>query len=357
MQSLKNIKLTNFRNFKTQDFKFEKNITVLIGDNAQGKSNFLESIYILATAKSPKAEKDEELIKYGESFLRIDCLLEDKISLEIAIQNNEGFLQKKVRVNGIPRRVSEYSTNFAVILFSPEDINLVNGSPSLRRDHLDQIISQVDKKYKKAVSNYENIITRKNKILKSIREKQGRVEELSYWSDQQIILGQIISLKRRDFFEFINKVEKKFGEFAFKYLESEITNERLKSYLEKEVDAAASLIGPHRDDFLFLLRSSSETEDDIGRNLSRFGSRGEQRTAVLDLKLAQVSYVENALGKRPVLLLDDIFSELDLSHRQHVIDLSHLQQTIIATVEFDDYLKEQFKDSKVVMVEKGKIEG
>lgn len=348
MQGLKSIKLTNFRNFQDQDFKFKKNITVLIGDNAQGKSNFLESIYFLATAKSPKAERDEELIKYGESFLRIDCLLEDKINLEIAIQNKEGFLQKKVKVNGIPRRVSEYSTNFAVILFSPEDINLVNGSPSLRRDHIDQVVSQIDRNYKKAVSEYENIITRKNKILKSIREKQGKVEELSYWSDQQIILGKIISIKRREFFEYINKVERKFGEFVFKYLESEITNEKLKTYLQKEVDAAASLIGPHRDDFLFLLKET---------DLSRFGSRGEQRTAVLDLKLAQVSYVENILGKRPVLLLDDIFSELDVSHRQHVIDLSALQQTIIATVEFDDYLKEQFKDSKVVTVEKGKIKG
>lgn len=346
MQILKSIKLTNFRNCQTQNFKFEKNITILIGDNAQGKSNFLESIYFLATGKSNRADKEEELIRYGERFLTVESLLEDKITLEIAVQINEGFLQKKVRVNGIPRKVSDYATYFAVILFSPEDINLVGGPPSLRRDHIDQIISQVDRNYKKAVSSYENIIMRKNKILKSIRERQGKVEELSYWLDQQIILGQIISLKRREFFEFINKVERKFGEFAFKYLESEITNERLKEYLENEIDAAASLIGPHRDDFLFLLKDL---------DLAKFGSRGEQRTAVLDLKLAQVSFVENILGKRPVLLLDDIFSELDVSHRKHVIALAALQQTVIATVEFDGYLKEQFKASKVVRVKKGKI--
>lgn len=341
-------------------FEFKKPVTLLIGDNAQGKSNFLESIYYLATAKSPKAEKDEELIKYGESVLRVEGKISeisrvsgsvksvdsDHTDLEIVLQMEEGRLQKRVRVNGIPRRVFDYSTNLTVVLFSPEDVNLVTGSPSLRRDHIDQIIFQVDKNYKKAVSSYENIITRKNKILKRIREREGRVEELTYWSDQQILLGQIISIKRKEFFDFINGVEKKFGEFTFEYLENTISNERLKQYLQKEIDAASSLIGPQRDDFSFKLKEA---------DLAKFGSRGEQRTAVLDIKLAEVSFIENILGSRPILLLDDIFSELDISHRQHVVDLSFLQQTVIATVEFDEYLKEAFKEGSLNRVKKAQL--
>lgn len=342
---LKSIKLTNFRNYSASSFEFKKPVTLFIGDNAQGKSNFLESIYYLATAKSPKAEKDEELIKYEENVLQVEGRVSE-VSLEIALQVSEGSLQKRIKVNGIPRRVFDYSTNLTVVLFSPEDVNLVTGSPSLRREHLDQIISQVDKHYKKAVSGYKNIITRKNKILKRIREREGRVEELTYWSDQQIILGQIISMQRREFFDFINGVEKKFGEFTFEYLENSISRERLKQYLEKEIDCASSLIGPQRDDFAFRLKEV---------DLTKYGSRGEQRTAVLDLKLAEVSFIEQILGRRPVLLLDDIFSELDISHRKHVIDLSFLQQTIITTVEFGDYLKEAFKESSLNRVKKAQI--
>jgi DNA replication and repair protein RecF len=342
---LKNLKLTNFRNYPTLDFKFKNQITVLIGDNAQGKSNFLESIYFLSTTKSPKADKDEELIKQGESYLRVMGKV-DETDLEIALQLVESSLRKRVKVNGIGKRVADYAANLAVVLFAPEDVNLVTGSPSLRRAHLDQTLSQIDREYKKALSGYENVVTRKNRVLKAINEDQARTDELTFWTDQQLILGTILSIKREEFFKFVNSVEKKFGAYKFEYLPNPISAERLKEYQGREIAATNSLVGPHRDDFLFTLE---------GKDLAKYGSRGEQRTAVLDLKLAEVAYIEATLGSRPIFLLDDIFSELDDAHREHVIELSKMQQTIIATVEFDHYLQKALKEAEWWSVNTGQI--
>lgn len=343
---LKSLKLKNFRNYSELDFKFSKKITVLIGNNAQGKTNFLESVYFLATTKSPKAESDDELIRYGQDILRVEGENDNKVSLEISIQSTEGNLLKKVKVNRVPRRVFDYSSNLVVVLFAPENVNLVTGSPSLRRNFLDTTISQIDRNYKRALSNYEQLITRKNKVSKRIREGLSKRDELSYWLDQQLDLAQILIAKRVEFFKFINSIERKFGSFNYQYIQSEINKQKLNDYLDREIASASSLIGPHRDDFLFFLGD---------RDLAKFGSRGEQRTAVLDLKFAEVSFLERELSDRPILLLDDIFSELDNIHRTHVIDLSNSQQTIISTVEWDDHLEKSFEDAGLYLVVNGNI--
>ncbi len=348
---LKTLNITNFRNYSHLTFHFKNQITVLIGDNAQGKSNFLEAIYFLASSKSPKADKDEELIKQADEFLRIEGEIEmdskqEKTSLEIAMQMVEGRLKKKVKVNGIARRVGDYVSNLAVVLFAPEDVNLVTGSPSLRRNHLDQLLSQIDREYKKSLTHYENVVSRKNRILKAINEGIAGTDQLMYWSNQQAMSGEIISRKRKEFFKFINLMERKFGDYKFDYAQSVINTERLKEYQGREVAAMNSLIGPHRDDFLFTFNN---------KDLAKYGSRGEQRTSVLDLKIAEVSFAETILGTRPVLLLDDIFSELDEDHRQHVVDLSKLQQTVIATVEFDKFLKDALKGAELHAVKNGGV--
>lgn len=342
---LKHLKLTNFRNFIQCDFNFQTPATILVGDNAQGKSNFLESIYYLATTKSDRVDKEEELIRYGEDFLRVEGLA-GNTNLEIAIQVIDHQLKKRVKVNGIPRRVIDYSGNLAVVMFSPEDINLVTGPPSLRRTHLDHVLSQVDRHYRKAIINYEEVVVRKNRILKAIREKLASVDQLTFWSDQQIRLAEVVTEQRRQFFESVNSVEKKIGQFQFEYLENILSQERLADYQVREIDTATSLIGPHRDDFVFKLE---------GRDLSRFGSRGEQRTAVLDLKMAELIVMERSLGDRPILLLDDIFSELDLEHRKHVVELVKLQQTIITSVEEDGFLNKAFTGAKILAVANGQL--
>lgn len=345
---LLNLKLQNFRNYSNLDFPFANSVTVLTGENAQGKTNFLESIYILATSKSAKADKDEELIKEGESHLRVegDVEGEEVVKLEVGMLIQEGKLSKKTRVNGIPRRAADYCLNLAVVFFTPENINLVTGSPSLRRYHLDQTLSQSDRTYKRTLTTYENIVVRKNKVLKSIQEGFAKKDQLTYWTDQQILLGAVLSQKRQEYFEFINQVEKKFGAFNYQYKPSLVTLERLKEYEDREIASASSLVGPHRDDFGFFLEA---------RDLSKYGSRGEQRTAVLDMKFSEVEFMEKVLGQRPVLLLDDIFSELDTSHRQHVIDLSFQQQTVIASVDWDDSLATALEKAQIIKVTNGKI--
>lgn len=344
---LKNISVANFRNYSKQKFDFKNSITILLGDNAQGKSNFLEAIYFLANAKSQKASEDIELIKEREDFLKVEGIA-DGVHLEVAIQNLDGEFKKRIKINGIPKRVSDYSENLAVVLFSPEDINLVTGSPNLRRNYINLAISQIDKAYKKILSSYENVIIRKNKVLKKIKEGFGREDELLFWTDQQILLGAVLTEKRKNFFDFINNAETKFGQFKFIYRGNVVSKERLREYQAKEIEAAGSLIGPQRDDFDFYLE---------GMNLSRFGSRGERRTAVLDLKMAELSFIEDVLKSRPLLLLDDIFSELDDLHKMHVLSLTKLQQTIIASVELDPHLKNKFKDAAMIYVENGKLIG
>lgn len=349
---LRKIKLTNFRNYNSTNHEFNSRVTILLGNNAQGKSNFLEALYFLSTTKSPRADRDEELIKYGEEVLRVEGEVEVSHSesflanLEIAMQLSDGRAKKHIKLNGISKRVSDYCGNLAIVLFSPEDINLVTGSPSLRRSHIDHVLFQVDRQYKRAVSSYEDVLVRKNKVLKAIRENIASFDQLVFWTDQQLEMGKIITEKRREFFNFINGLDKQFGNFNFEYLESTLSRERLLEYQSKEVDAAMSLIGPHRDDFVFNLD---------GYDLSKYGSRGEQRTAVLDLKIAETSFIEEKLGQRPILLLDDIFSELDMRHKKHVVEISKLQQTIIASVELDSFLKTQYKTAKVARVESGHI--
>lgn len=346
---LKTIKLTNFRNYSAQQLEFEKPVTLLIGNNAQGKSNFLEAIYFLATTKSLRADQEGEIIRSGEGFVRVEGKLErggEEINLQIGLQLNEGQIRKKVALNNIPRRVLDYTGQLVAVLFSPQDINLVNGSPSLRRAHIDHVLLQVDRPYKKAVADYEEVVTKKNKILKRIKEGVGRLDELTYWAQQQVLSGQIISEKRRSFFRFLNGLEKKFGNFRFDYLENILTADRLKEYQSRELAAAASLIGPHRDDFQFLL---------AGQDLAKFGSRGEQRTAVLQLKLSELEFMEQAIGERPILLLDDIFSELDLKHREYVVEAAGFQQTIITTIEPEEVPQSLSLQADIFQVEGGKI--
>lgn len=347
---LKSLQLQNFRNLINTKIDFEKDSIVLRGDNAQGKTNFLESIYFLSTGKPIKTETDEETIRFEESSVNVEGVVETSENIEIAIsaiiQNFNGGLRKRFLVNGVPRRLLDYLGNLVTVFFRPEDIELVTGSPSFRRDYIDQTIGQVDREYRKVVSNYLKVITRKNKLLKSIREGFSKKDELIFWNSEQLRLGLILQEKRVNFFETINSFEKKFGDFEYKYLPNKISESKLREVEEREIFAAVSLLGPHRDDFTFYLGE---------KDLAKYGSRGEQRTAVLDLKITELSYFENILGERPILLLDDIFSELDESHRGHVLSLSKLQQTIIATVEYDDYLKDALRKSQILNVKNGVI--
>ncbi|MBI2020764.1 DNA replication and repair protein RecF [Candidatus Daviesbacteria bacterium] len=346
---LKSLNLTNFRNYPALKLQFDQRPTILVGNNAAGKSNLLEAIYLLSTAKSIRVENEDELIKEGEEFLRVEGFLTEPETELLVIINKptqQVIFRKKVLVNGISRRTVDFIGNLPAVIFYPSDINMVTGAPSLRRWHLDLALAQIDLDYKKSLTLYEQFLIARNRVLKSIREGKGRLNELDYWTEELVGKGKVISEKRKTFFEFINNLEKPLGEFLFYYKGSEITHEKLVETNGREVAAAATLIGPHRDDFVVMLE---------GRHLSHFGSRGEQRTATLAFKLAQLEYMAKILGKRPILLLDDVFSELDANHRAHVVEVVGKQQTIIATVELENIPKSFLDSSRILQVENGKI--
>ena len=345
---LKQINLTNFRNYSHLELNFDHRPTVLAGNNAVGKSNILEAIHLLSIAKSLRVETEDELIKDQESFARVEGLLTDPdTALLVLINRSTGVsFRKKVLVNGISKRVVDFIGNLPAVIFYPQDINMVAGSPSLRRWHLDLGLAQIDSDYKRSLTAYEQFLTARNRVLKRIREGKGKVAELDYWTEELVKEGEAISVKREEFFNFINQLQTPLGEFRFEYQRSELTKERLSQTNGREIAAAATLIGPHRDDFEILLDS---------RNLAHFGSRGEQRTATLAFKLAQLEYMAKILGQRPVLLLDDVFSELDAAHRAHVVEIVFKQQTIIATVELENIPKVFLAQVRILRVEDGKI--
>ncbi|MBU1000737.1 DNA replication/repair protein RecF [Patescibacteria group bacterium] len=366
---LKRLDLTNFRNYSNFELNFDQRPTVFIGNNAVGKSNLLEAIYLLSTTKSLRVKKEEELIKEGKEFTKVEGFLvenesaliqgevigaETELLVIINRPTEEVEFKKKVLVNGIPRRITDFIGNLPAVIFYPADINLVTGSPSLRRWHLDLVLVQIDSNYKKALTSYEQFLTARNRVLKRIREGYGKKDELDYWTDGLIEQGKVISEKRKSFFEYtrqvplfaINSLEKSLGKFRFAYKPSEVTVEKLIETNSREVAVAATLIGPHRDDFDILLE---------GHNLANYGSRGEQRTATLVFKLVQLEYMAKVLGKRPILLLDDVFSELDANHRAHVVEVVSKQQTIIATVELGNIPKSFSDKARILRLEDGKF--
>jgi len=346
---LKQLKLTNFRNYSNLDLNLDERPTILLGDNGAGKSNILEAIYFLSTTKSQRVDQESELVKEGEAISRVEGLIEKEgeTSLEINMtQDKEIGFSKRLKVNGVPRRVMDFVGNLPAIIFYPSDINMVTGSPSLRRWHLDLSLAQVDVEYKRMLTLYEQILVNRNRVLKRIKEGEGKVDELDFWSRELLKVGLVVIQKRQDFFEFINKVKTDLGDFSYVYQQSELTAERLDQYSSREIAASSTLIGPHRDDFLFFQK---------GRNIAHFGSRGEQRTSTLAFKLSTLEFMASKIGVRPVLLLDDVFSELDGKNRTHVTEIAKLQQTVISTVELENISDEFLKSSRVLKVKDGKI--
>lgn len=347
---IKKLFLSNFRNYSKLELGLDERPTILTGNNAVGKSNLLEAIYLLSTTKSQRVDSESELIKQGESLFRVEGVVGEEdgedTTLEIVTQNsNEEGFSKRLKVNGVGRRVVDFIGNLPAVIFYPSDINMVTGPPNLRRWHLDLALAQIDLSYKKALTLYEQHISARNKLLKAIKEGESKVDELTFWTDELIKNGVLISDARAAFFQNIN-ITQPLGNFVFEYKQSLITSERSKEYQSKEIAAGVTLIGPHRDDFTLKLAD---------RNLAHFGSRGEQRTATLSFKLAQLEYMALTLGKKPILLLDDVFSELDATHRASVVEIVSRQQTIIAIVELENIPKEFLSSARILKVENGKV--
>jgi DNA replication and repair protein RecF len=344
---VKSIQLSNFRNFRSKSLEFSDKITVISGPNATGKTNILESLFLLSTGRSFKARVESESIKYEESIASITGVISDA-KLEVKItRGDNGWPKKKLLVNGVPKRMIDFAGNFKVVLFGPWDMDLVTASPSLRRKFLDGVLCQVDREYRRSILSYEKGIRQRNKLLYHIREdlstpfgrsgQLGYRSQLLFWNQLLIKNGNYITEAREKFIEFCNSTYSLSTiRYSLNYDRSVISEGRLEQYKNEEVAAATTLVGPHRDDFVFF--------KDNKRELAAYGSRGEQRMGILWLKMAELDYIEKAgqsanpstssgSDSRPTLLLDDIFSELDDSHREVVVNMIGNQQTIITTAD------------------------
>lgn len=375
---IKKLILKDFRNFEKKDFEFSDKTTVIIGENAKGKTNILESIFLLATGKSFRARVEEEMVGYDAEVARVSGIVDSgswvvdsekteivksqdtnhqppTTKLEVVLTRGkikigddkyEKVPKKKLLVNSISKRLFNFAGNLKVVLFGPWDMDLVTESPSIRRKFLDTVLGQVDREYRRASLSYEKGLKQRNKLLFRIREEGLSRSSLMFWDQLLIKNGNYISDKRREFIEFVNSTEDPQGQdFSLIYDSSEISEGRLDKYKNEEVSAGTTLVGPHRDDFQFSI-TNKELSKKRKRDLARYGSRGEQRMGVLWLKLAELSFIKEKTEEIPTLLLDDIFSELDHLHRNIVIDIAKGQQTIITTA--DEHFLEGIKEKHLI---------
>ena len=335
---IKAIKLTDFRNFKAKTLKFSDGITTIVGPNATGKTNILESLFLLSTAKSFKARMEAEMLRYEQELARVTGE-SNSLSLEVIItKGDNGWPKKRMMVNGVPKRTIDFAGNFKTVLFGPWDMDLVTESPSIRRKFLDNVLSQVDREYRRSILSYEKGLRQRNRLLFRIREEGVPRSQLLFWNQLLIKNGDYISQKREEFIQYVNSNHSPVkNHYLLEYDKSVISEGRLEQYKDEEIAAATTLVGPHRDDFIFFGGK---------RNLAAYGSRGQQRMGVLWLKMAELNFIETKTEIRPTLLLDDIFSELDHEHRGVVMELSKKQQTIITTAD-EHFLKGIGKVEKI----------
>lgn len=336
---LKSLALQNFRNYEKATFDFTAMTILFAGPNSAGKTNLLEAINLLSLGKSFKTQKDLEMIMFGQGLSRVSGTVVanlgevEGVDLAVLLATGEAVgkesFSKRFFVNNIPKRRTELAGNMSTVLFSPVDIDIVIGGPSLRRGFLDTVLEQVDRDYALAVDAYIKAVRQRNALLEIAREQGVRHEkQFAYWDESLIKNSQIIQEKRHEFVTFVNKEKKDLFDFVMFYDKSEMSEARLLQYREAEMASGVTLIGPHRDDFTLSMYADRVLET---KDMRQFASRGQQRIAMLQLKILQLLFTEEKTGRRPLLLLDDIFSELDESHIQLVLEEVGRQQTFITT--------------------------
>lgn len=363
---INNLKLKNFRNYKDLDIELSNKLNIFIGDNAQGKSNILESIVVLALTKSYLNVKDKNLIKDGEEFANISSNVDfgDTVDkLFISFSENE----KKIKINNVDiKKYSDYISRVRFILFSPMDINLIKDSPSVRRKYFNVEISQLSNKYIKLLQSYNALLKKRNQFLKTVIAT-GKCNEfyLDILDDKFSTLAVEISIERNRFIEMINlKIDDIYSEITgsdglkVNYINTvdiyddkikmkNIFLKKLKNNFEKEKFYGMTLIGPHRDDYSLFLSD---------KDLAIYGSQGQNRVAILSLKLSEISIFKEVCGDYPILLLDDIFSELDIKRKNRLIKyILDDVQTIITTTDLNVVDSSLIKRAKIFNISNGMV--
>jgi DNA replication and repair protein RecF len=335
---LKKIHLHNFRNFIDKEFKINSILTAILGDNAHGKTNLLEGIYFILRGEGFRESREEQLIKFKEKNTYVAARLEDKKTKDISniridITTNEKGLIKTYFLEKTKKGRHSYLKNLIpAVLFSPEQIEIIDRTMSLRREYFDKFLCSIDSEYKKRLINYGQALRKRNKILERGFDSINLDAELDYWNKLLIDNGKYLTEKRDEYIKFLNSnrmVDSK--EFEINYLENKISKKLYSESLKKELLVKRTLIGPHRDEYVIYLINSY----DFKKNIHLYGSRSEQRLALFWLKINELKYLEYFFRKKPILLLDDIFSELDGKNQKLIFNLIGNYQTIITSTEKD----------------------
>lgn len=356
---IEKLELENFRNYENLSIAFDKGINILYGRNAQGKTNVLEAVFAGCTSRSHKSAKDRELIKFGkeEAHVKVNIVKKDiPYRIDLHIKKNRA---KGIAVNGVPlRRMSDLFGTANVVFFSPEDLSLIKEGPAERRRFIDTELTQLDKIYTHDLISYNKVLEQKNKLLKKEESASGAYHEmLSVYNEQLTKYGCSVINKRAQFIKELNGFIKDIhfnitgGTEELKlFYEKNVSESDFAGMLamneERELKNECSLIGPHRDDMGFKVNNV---------DLRKFGSQGQQKTASLSLKMAEISLVEKAIGEKPVLLLDDVLSELDRNRQDMLLDSIKDIQTLLTCTGIDDLIERRFRMDKVFYVENGVI--
>ena len=355
---IKSVELKNFRNYEHEKVEFSSGLNVLEGKNAQGKTNLVEAVFLCAIGKSPRVNRDKDLIKWNENVSKITINFiknsgNKKIELYLFANQN-----KAIKINGMPiKKMGELMGEFNAIYFSPDELKLVKESPDERRRFMDIDLSQFNKNYFYALNKYNKILFQRNKLLKSYNNETIK-ETLSIWNDQLSEQGSYIILER---LKLIEKL-KVYASAAHKYLTNNAENmeleyvgktgktkEEIKKLLltdyensfEKDLNLGYTTVGPHRDDIKIVVNNI---------DIRHFGSQGQQRSAALSLKLAELEVFKSNVGEYPILLLDDVLSELDENRRKKLLDKISNFQTILTCTEFNEKIS-----AKKFNIENGKV--
>lgn len=355
---IKSLELMNFRNYEFLDLKFSEGTNILYGDNAQGKTNVLEAIYLSATTKSHKGSKDRDIVKFDSEEAHIRTYLEKQeiqYKVDVHLRKNKS---KGIAIDGQKiKKAADLLGLLNVVFFSPEDLSIIKNGPAERRRFVDMELCQLDNFYIYNLNHYNKIVNQRNKLLKDMYFKPELKETLNIWDSQLVSFGSKIIERRRTFVDQLNEIiydiHKKLSgdkeELSIKYepdVKIDDFARLMKNSQEKDIRLKQTSVGPHRDDFCFMV-------GDI--DIRRFGSQGQQRTAALSLKLSEIELVKKIAKDTPVLLLDDVLSELDSSRQNYLLSSIGDVQTIITCTGLDEFVNNRFEIDKVFKIVEGVV--
>lgn len=357
---IKTLELKDFRNYESLSLELDPGVNVFHGDNAQGKTNILESIYIASTGKSHRGAKDREIIRFEQDEAHIRMMLERRGALRRIDMHLRKSGHKGAAVDGVPiRKITELLGVCRLVFFSPEDLGIIKDSPAVRRRFMDMELCQLDPFYAKQLSAYNHVLLQRNTLLKDAWKERELLDTLDVWNTQLQSYGTRIILRRREFLRSLDETVRKIHhrltggeeEAVLKYEENTSAEDFARALIEnreRELRQGISITGPHRDDIGFFLN---------GKDARKYGSQGQQRTISLSLKLAEIEMVKSITGDWPVLLLDDVLSELDRGRQEQLLQGISDIQTLITCTGMDEFVRDNFRIGRAWHVKSGTVTG